>query len=122
MTEGLTAGVGSGMVQVTRMARAVPGWFRFFCPGGAGVVMSRWGRGFRGLVLLLTTALCWSLLSGSAGSSPSAGGSAATAQPTPPRVGELPERRTQNSQTRRNENGSLTTTVFAGPVHYRAGD
>jgi RHS repeat-associated protein len=37
-------------------------------------------------------------------------------------VGELPERRTQNSQTRRNEDGSLTTTVFAGPVHYRAGD
>jgi hypothetical protein len=37
-------------------------------------------------------------------------------------VGELAERRTQNSQTRRNEDGSLTTTVFAGPVHYRAGD
>lgn len=38
----------------------------------------------------------------------------------PPRVGELPERRTATSATRRNADGSMTTTVYSGPVHYRA--
>ena len=48
---------------------------------------------------------------------------AAPATPAaPPRLGELPERRTRTSTTRRNANGTLTTTVFAGPVHYQAAD
>lgn len=41
---------------------------------------------------------------------------------TPPRLGELPERRTRTSTTRRNANGSLTTTLHSGPVNYRASD
>ncbi len=39
---------------------------------------------------------------------------------TPPRLGELPERRTRSSTTRRNADGSLTTTIHSGPVNYRA--
>ena len=39
-----------------------------------------------------------------------------------PRVGELQERRTAASATRRNRDGSMTTTVYAEPVHYRAAD
>lgn len=35
---------------------------------------------------------------------------------------ELPERRTATSTTRRNADGSLTTTVHNGPIHYRAAD
>ncbi len=52
------------------------------------------------------------------------GGGTATAGPKvpPPRVGELPERRTALSSTRRNPDGTLTTTVFGGPVNYRAAD
>ena len=53
-------------------------------------------------------------------------GQAAAAGPakpaTPPRLGELPERRTRSSTTRRNADGSLTTTVHSGPVNYRAAD
>ncbi len=80
-------------------------------------------RTLRGLVLLSATALCWSLLPGSVGRSPAVTRSSVNGQIGPKlQVGELPERRTQNSKTRRNEDGSLTTTVFAGPVHYRAGD
>jgi RHS repeat-associated protein len=81
------------------------------------------GRVFRRLVLLSATALCWSLLPGSVGVSPGAIRQSSGTQEKPKlTVGELPERRTQNSQTRRNEDGSLTSTVFAGPMHYRAGD
>ena len=51
-------------------------------------------------------------------------GQAAVAGPakpaTPPRLGELPERRTRSSTTRRNADGSLTTTLHSGPVNYRA--
>ena len=38
------------------------------------------------------------------------------------RVGELPERRTANSATRRNADGSYTTSVHKGQMHYRAAD
>src|SRR5215218_7103813 len=38
------------------------------------------------------------------------------------RIGELPERRTATSATRRNPDMSMTTTVFSTPVHYRAAD
>lgn len=56
---------------------------------------------------------------------PTTGGSqapaAGPAKPaTPPRLGELPERRTRTSTTRRNADGSFTTTVHSGPVNYRA--
>jgi RHS repeat-associated protein len=78
-------------------------------------------RGFRALVILLMTGLCWSLLPSSAGLSAPAPTGSPPVQ-AKPKVGELVERRTQTSQTRRNENGSLTTTAFAGPVHYRAED
>ena len=40
----------------------------------------------------------------------------------PPRVGELPERRTATSTTRRHADGSMTTTVYGAPVNYRAPD
>jgi RHS repeat-associated protein len=39
-----------------------------------------------------------------------------------PKVGELPERATATSTTRRNKDGSLTTTVYSGPVNYRGAD
>ncbi|HZB51759.1 MAG TPA: DNRLRE domain-containing protein, partial [Mycobacteriales bacterium] len=42
--------------------------------------------------------------------------------PAQPAAGELPERRTASSATRRNADGSLTTTLYAAPVHYRAAD
>jgi RHS repeat-associated protein len=85
--------------------------------------MTRRGRTRRGLVLLVAAALCWSLLPGSVGVAPGATRESSTTQERPKlKLGELPERRTQNSQTRRNEDGSLTTSVFAGPVHYRTGD
>ena len=44
------------------------------------------------------------------------------AAPAPLKIGELPERRMATSTTRRNENGSFTTTVYNGPVNYRTGD
>ena len=37
-------------------------------------------------------------------------------------VGELPDRRTETSATRRNRDGSMTTTVYSTPVHFRAAD
>src|SRR5215470_14468812 len=37
-----------------------------------------------------------------------------------PVVGELPERRTATSTTRRNADGSYTTTIHSAPVNYRA--
>jgi len=40
-------------------------------------------------------------------------------QATAPQVGELTNRRTKDSKTSRNANGTYTTTVFGGPVHYR---
>ncbi|HZB51882.1 MAG TPA: hypothetical protein VE547_22540, partial [Mycobacteriales bacterium] len=47
---------------------------------------------------------------------------AAAPAPAQPAAGELPERRTASSGTRRNADGSLTTTLYAAPVHYRAAD
>jgi hypothetical protein len=44
---------------------------------------------------------------------------AAAPAPARPAAGELPERRTASSATRRNADGSLTTTLYAAPVHYR---
>lgn len=38
------------------------------------------------------------------------------------RIGDLPERRTATSTTRRNPNGSLTTTLYGGQINYRASD
>jgi YD repeat-containing protein len=38
------------------------------------------------------------------------------------RIGELPERRTASATTRRNPDGSMTTTVASVPVNYRAPD
>ena len=43
----------------------------------------------------------------------------AVGQASAPRIGELPERRTKNSKTTRNANGTYTTTVFGGAVNYR---
>src|SRR5262249_8238016 len=39
-----------------------------------------------------------------------------------PVVGELPERRTATSTTRRNGDGSYTTTIYSAPVNYRGPD
>ena len=38
------------------------------------------------------------------------------------KIGELPERSTATSTTRRNKDGSLTTTVYGGPVNYETDD
>lgn len=49
----------------------------------------------------------------------------AAQQPAPPpgpRTGELVERRTASSKTFARDDGSFTTTLFAAPVHYQAGD
>jgi RHS repeat-associated protein len=64
--------------------------------------------------------LVGSLLSGSVSGRAGSGQS----EPTPSQVvvGELPDRSTAASTTRRNEDGSYTTTVYSGPVNYRAAD
>jgi Bacterial transcriptional activator domain len=53
-----------------------------------------------------------------AAAAPSPGDRTAVAAPS---AGELPDRRTATSATRRNADGSLTTTRFAAPVHYQSG-
>jgi len=50
------------------------------------------------------------------------GEQAAPSTAAPPVIGELPERRTATSATRRNRDGSMTTTASSTPVHYRAPD
>jgi RHS repeat-associated protein len=50
------------------------------------------------------------------------GASAGLAAPPAPRVGELPERRTATSTTRRNADKSFTTTLYGEPVNFRAPD
>ncbi len=50
-----------------------------------------------------------------------AAGLSGPSRPSAAAAGELAERRTATSSTRRNSDGTLTTTVFAAPVHYRAG-
>jgi len=54
--------------------------------------------------------------------SAAAGGPSTSKAAAQQRVGELPERRTRTSLTRREADGRLRTTIFGEPVHYRAKD
>jgi RHS repeat-associated protein len=90
------------------------------------LVMARTRRPRRPVNVLVVVAVLAALVA--TGPAPAAAGpprpapAAAPATPAAPRLGELPERRTRTSTTRRNPNGTLTMTVSAGPVHYQAAD
>ncbi|HEX5994458.1 MAG TPA: DNRLRE domain-containing protein, partial [Jiangellales bacterium] len=67
----------------------------------------------------VTLLLVVSLLSFGSLSPPREASKQAAPGVAPAKVGELPERATATSTTRRNRDGSLTTTVYSSPVNYR---
>jgi RHS repeat-associated protein len=81
-------------------------------------------RSIRAVVAAAVVALLSVSMVSSVGRRPGTGGGQSEADPAaaPPRIGELPERRTASSATRRNPDGSMTTTVSGAPVHYQAPD
>jgi YD repeat-containing protein len=85
-------------------------------------------HGFGGLKVVAVVAGLATGLLPVAWTPPARAGAAAVVSPGQPiskpdtRIGELPERRTATSTTRRNPDGSMTTTAFSAPVNYRSPD
>ena len=77
---------------------------------------------FRSIRLALAAALTVVVTLSLAGSIASRPPGQAPEQAAPPVVGELPDQRTATSETRRNTDGSLTTTVYGEAAHYLAPD
>ncbi len=97
----------------------MPSW-RQFTRGGYRWVRSHPSPVLTALVALVVVAATLgtvgSVVSGHLGTHRS------TPKSSAPVVGELPERSTATSTTRRNADGSYTTTISNGPVNYRASD
>ncbi|HVF20811.1 MAG TPA: DNRLRE domain-containing protein [Mycobacteriales bacterium] len=79
-----------------------------------GIGWALWGRVGRSGITIAVTAV----VVVAAGQVPSRA-EQAPSRPSPPKTGELVEKRTAKSRTVRNNDGTLTTTAFLQPIHFK---